>query len=296
MAGVCGVYAIQNRLSRKCYVGSTTDWNRRRKTHLRELRTGKHHCQYLQRAWNKYGESSFEFIFIHEVDESVIYAAEQAVMDIFHEKYNTGTFAGKAFLGRTHSTEALAKMKAKRAGQVITEETKQKLREANLGKTISSDCRQKISKSLSGLVRPEGFSRKCRRRGYSWNAKEKCWTVRIWHQRRELCHALVDSEDEARAIVAAVREAFDCGRPLPLPESKTKRRDMRKSLSRRPRTYSNGRKGISSGKGYSFQSQIKRWRVRILGVSHGCFRTEEEAQLKVEQIRNGGALSQAVAT
>jgi group I intron endonuclease len=56
------VYAIKNIVTGMSYVGSTIDWKHRKSSHLSLLRRGMHHSQWLQRAWNKYGESSFIFI------------------------------------------------------------------------------------------------------------------------------------------------------------------------------------------------------------------------------------------
>ena len=41
----------------------------RRDSHFSLLRNNKHKNLHLQRAWNKYGECSFEFIIIHELQE-----------------------------------------------------------------------------------------------------------------------------------------------------------------------------------------------------------------------------------
>lgn len=40
------------------------------KDHLRLLRLNKHHSQYLQNAWNKYGENAFEYIELRYIVEN----------------------------------------------------------------------------------------------------------------------------------------------------------------------------------------------------------------------------------
>lgn len=59
-----GVYSIFNKITKTYYFGSNADkrgfrsrWN----NHLIELRNNKHMNTHLQKAWNKYGEDSFEF-------------------------------------------------------------------------------------------------------------------------------------------------------------------------------------------------------------------------------------------
>jgi len=50
-------------------VGSTIDWNPRRRDHRRLLKKNIHGNKYLQAAWNKYGEDQFEFIVIEKFEE-----------------------------------------------------------------------------------------------------------------------------------------------------------------------------------------------------------------------------------
>ncbi len=69
-----GIYALHNNKSGKVYIGQTKDLSRREKDHFRELRKGTHHNKYLQRAYKKYGESTFRFIVlercsVEELDE-----------------------------------------------------------------------------------------------------------------------------------------------------------------------------------------------------------------------------------
>ena len=65
MVGV--IYYIKQLSTSKIYIGLTTDFIRRRGEHLHELRCGKHYNQHLQKAWNKYTESDFEFGVLEEV-------------------------------------------------------------------------------------------------------------------------------------------------------------------------------------------------------------------------------------
>lgn len=58
---ILGVYAIINKINRKCYIGSSSNIYGRWSSHLSELKNNKHKNQKLQRAWNKYGENNFVF-------------------------------------------------------------------------------------------------------------------------------------------------------------------------------------------------------------------------------------------
>lgn len=54
-----GIYKIVNAVTGKLYVGRSKNVFRRFKDHKYELRKNKHGNQYLQNAWNKYGEENF---------------------------------------------------------------------------------------------------------------------------------------------------------------------------------------------------------------------------------------------
>lgn len=58
---LCGIYCIENTINSKKYIGLSRDINRRWIEHRSELNRGDHVNQYLQSAWNKYGEDAFKF-------------------------------------------------------------------------------------------------------------------------------------------------------------------------------------------------------------------------------------------
>lgn len=60
------IYIILNTVNQKYYLGSTTEYECRKYTHIWKLNKGIHHCIHLQNAWNKYGEKSFEFKILYE--------------------------------------------------------------------------------------------------------------------------------------------------------------------------------------------------------------------------------------
>ena len=53
-----GIYAIENLLNGKIYVGSSMNLNRRKAQHLYALRNNCHHNSHLQSAFNKHGEAN----------------------------------------------------------------------------------------------------------------------------------------------------------------------------------------------------------------------------------------------
>lgn len=61
MTRECIIYAIVHLASGRRYVGSTIDRKARWSEHKTNLKFKRHHCTYLQNAWNKYGADAFEF-------------------------------------------------------------------------------------------------------------------------------------------------------------------------------------------------------------------------------------------
>lgn len=77
-----GIYCIKNISTGKVYIGQTTEISKRIYDHLSRLRNNCHHNDYLQKAWNKYGEKDFEFTVlricsVEDLDEAEIFYIEQ---------------------------------------------------------------------------------------------------------------------------------------------------------------------------------------------------------------------------
>lgn len=80
------IYSIRNRKNNKRYIGQTMqDGNARFRQHLSELRNNKHHNQYLQKDFNRFGEKSFDIRVLMDA-ENVDILNEMEVHYI--EKYN----------------------------------------------------------------------------------------------------------------------------------------------------------------------------------------------------------------
>lgn len=59
--GTCGVYIIEHTASKRQYIGSSLNIEKRWRIHEGALNKGKHHSKYLQRIWSKYGKPVFSF-------------------------------------------------------------------------------------------------------------------------------------------------------------------------------------------------------------------------------------------
>lgn len=80
-----GIYAIKNISTGHLYFGQAKNISRRKSQHLSSLRNNKHGNQHLQNAWNKYGESDFEFYVVEKCDEDLLDEKEMYYIN----KYNT---------------------------------------------------------------------------------------------------------------------------------------------------------------------------------------------------------------
>lgn len=180
----CGIYIIKNTISAKFYIGSTNNIKKRWLDHKRELKKNKHHSPRLQNAWNKYGEESFTFEVVEEVqnvllleeieqhyldvlkpyDENVGYnismfaqasmrgrkhseTTKQKISDVWKKKYEEGFL--HSWLGRCHSQESKNKMSKTKKEMFIGENN------PFYGKTHSEETKKKLSNSRQGLFEGE---------------------------------------------------------------------------------------------------------------------------------------------
>lgn len=102
-----GVYCIRNIFNDKMYIGSSVDIKKRIKRHTTTLNNGSHHSIILQRAWDKYGPESFEFVIL-KITENTTYE-EQLYIDFIKPDYNVSKSSTAPMLGRKHSKETKKK-------------------------------------------------------------------------------------------------------------------------------------------------------------------------------------------
>jgi group I intron endonuclease len=77
-----GIYKIINKIDGKYYVGSSQNIQYRWTERKRQLNNNCHHNDFLQRAWNKYGSNSFDFIVLESTDIDKTLLVEQKYLDI----------------------------------------------------------------------------------------------------------------------------------------------------------------------------------------------------------------------
>lgn len=135
MVIIKGIYCIENKINKKKYIGQSINIEKRWKQHISELRRGKHYNKFLQRAWNKYGESNFEFYIVEQ-----LYASPHAMYNILEAYYiseyksNDNKFGYNLTIGGDGTI-----------GHTFTEEQRKKISEAQIGRKLTDEWKQHIS-------------------------------------------------------------------------------------------------------------------------------------------------------
>lgn len=135
------LYSITNTVNNKRYIGITHDFKHRFYEHRYKLRNGKHHSIKLQRAWDKYGEASFDFSILSTIEGDFLDASQVEIQTI--EKYNSYYDGYNASFGGDGTNFAK-----------ITDETRAKMSKAmmgnsyGLGKKRTDETRARMSESM----------------------------------------------------------------------------------------------------------------------------------------------------
>ena len=154
-----GIYCIKNKITGDIYVGSAASMKKRKYRHFSSLRKNIHHSAYLQRAFNRYGETSFLFFPLKFVaDASMLIQSEQYFIDRLNPSYNMCKIAGST-LGTKQSVESNKRRSDTLRTKFMTgeikpvnymlgkkwrEEVKKKIADGNKGKIVSLETKEKI--------------------------------------------------------------------------------------------------------------------------------------------------------
>jgi group I intron endonuclease len=179
---VSGVYEIYNTVNGNRYIGSAVNISNRWETHRSLLRHNKHENNHIQRAFNKYGESAFNFRVIEECNPEKLIAVEQRYIDALRPEYNISPTAGNC-LGVKHTQKTKANMSAAQMGhknnlgvkrtpearenisrahigKKHSPETIEKMKVARLGKKLSPETKAKISELAKARMKtPEAIAK-----------------------------------------------------------------------------------------------------------------------------------------
>lgn len=168
-----GIYAIRNIINGKMYIGKTgMNFGDRWDSHRSLLNNQKHDNQYLQNAWNKYGEENFEFIVIEDCCEELLNERE-----IYYiKKYKDIGLSYNILDGGDGGNNL---------GCHLSDETKRKIGEKNrvnmLGRKVPESTKAKMSQSHKeyyanlSVEEKEMLAKKSSEcaKGYKWNDESK---------------------------------------------------------------------------------------------------------------------------
>lgn len=196
-----GIYAIRNKVNGKVYVGSASKFLRRWYFHKRALQNNRHHSIKLQRAWNKHGESQFEFLVVETCADDMLIVKEQYWIEALHgftNGYNSTRNAGNT-LGMRHTREAKKKMSEAHKA-MLSEPQFLKQRTERLRKIFSSpDIRAKLSNNIKNAWKRPEFRQAATQRAIDqtrdlvWRAEHSVKVKAAWadpERREKMCAAM----------------------------------------------------------------------------------------------------------
>ena len=105
------IYKIENLVNGKVYIGQTrVGYKKRTNEHLYSLRKNIHNNDYLQRAWNKYGEESFSFSIVETCDINELDDKETNWISHFRNSVGSYNLESGGNKNKTHCDESKIKM------------------------------------------------------------------------------------------------------------------------------------------------------------------------------------------
>lgn len=153
-----GIYKIICLGNNKFYIGSSKNIEKRISNHIKRLKKNSHINEFLQNAWNKYGENAFLFEVIEECSDELLLKREQFWMDIT-QCYNRdiGFNACKKAdrpTGYKHTEESKLKMSLIKKKQLLNKEIKSNLVRKPKGFKQSQETKDKIRATKVGILNP----------------------------------------------------------------------------------------------------------------------------------------------
>lgn len=149
-----GIYQIVNTITQRRYVGYASNMRQRLKGHYHELARFKHKNEYLQRSWQKYGESCFSISVLQECEKDKLCFYEDywiKTLKVCNRQYGynikDGNINGKA--GQSEETKAKLRISNKNARP-----NKEAREKANLywkNNPMTDEHKEKLKKSRSHI-------------------------------------------------------------------------------------------------------------------------------------------------
>lgn len=215
-----GIYQWRQLSTGKKYIGSTKNFSNRKKQHLSEIGSKKHHNPHLSRAWAKYGPDDFVFEIIEVLDyaddSAKLVAREQSYLDnlvVWGFDFNLSKVAGLPDRSSGFKVDEATKKKISASKQgkkrrPFSDEWRRKLSESgkrraeihpphNKGKKATEEYRKKLSAAFKGRTFTEDHKRRMSEAG-----------KRAWEQRR-IAYPPIAKPPKPPAPPRAKREASE---------------------------------------------------------------------------------------
>lgn len=145
------IYIIKSLTTDRTYVGSTINFEQRKKDHLTTLRNNKHHSQKLQNHVNKYSLEDIYFEILEECEVEKLVEREQFYLDTIDSYFNTAKIAENSLRGLVKTKEWGENIsKSKKGVNTSTEYSKQRVKGVNTGRIVTDETRQKLKECYKG--------------------------------------------------------------------------------------------------------------------------------------------------
>jgi len=190
-----GIYEIYNKETGRRYIGSSIEIERRFHVHKLMLNSNKHDNKYLQNAWNKHGESSFEFKIIETCSKEDRLNREQYYLDTIPKLYNLNPFAKETPKLTLEQIEYRTQKIKEHWEKHGTDKLKGKI-PWNKGKTMSKEHCEKLKNSAKGRTQTKEGSEK-RLKALSKKSKKVLQYdknmnfIKKWNSAREISESLL---------------------------------------------------------------------------------------------------------